>query len=159
MDDHPDAWLTLTEAAARSGYTREAIRQRIRRHKLPASKGNDGQVRVRARDLADLPPPGLSTHDPGQTADVTTDAALAVLLATVDDLRTTVDNLRTTMVTTADKALVDHGRAERAEAQAIAEAARATRAEARLAAAEIALAEARTPWAVRIIRAWRRSQE
>lgn len=160
MDVPPDGWLTLSEAAARTGHTREAIRQRIRRGSLPASKGNDGQLRVQARDLADLPPPGVSAADPGQPENATTDATAAVLLATLVDLRTTVDDLRTTLAATVDKAqadrLADHGRAERAEAQATAEAARAILAENRLATVEAALAEARTPWAVRVIRAWRR---
>jgi hypothetical protein len=31
--------LTLTEAAARTGYSRDALRQRIRRGKLSTSKG------------------------------------------------------------------------------------------------------------------------
>ena len=52
--------LTLTEAAARTGYSRDALRQRIRRGKLSASKGNDGQIRIHARDLGDLPPADLS---------------------------------------------------------------------------------------------------
>ena len=160
MDVPPDTWLTLTEAAARTGHTRDAIRQRIRRRSLPATKGNDGQLRVQARDLADLPPPDMSADDPGQPANVTPDATPGVLLATLADLRTTVDDLRTTLAATLDKAradhLADHGRAERAEAQAAAEATRANTLEVRLAVAEAALAEARTPWAVRVIRAWRR---
>lgn len=102
----------------------------------------------------------MSADDPGQPGGTTMDATPDVLLATLDDLRTTVDDLRTTLVATVDKALADrladHGRAERAEAQAAAEATRATTAESRLAAAEAALAEARTPWAVRVIRAWRK---
>ena len=108
----------------------------------------------------DLPPPDVSAVDPGQPGNATADATAAVLLATLVDLRTTVDDLRTTLAATVDKAhadrLVDHGRAERAEAQTAAAADRATLAENRLAAAEAALAEARTPWAVRVIRAWRR---
>src|SRR4051794_10656258 len=48
------SWPTLTEAAARSGYTREALRLRVRRGKLRAVKGNDGVTR--------LDPTGL---DPG----------------------------------------------------------------------------------------------
>ena len=160
MDVPPDTWLTLTEAAARTGHTRDAIRQRIRRRSLPATKGNDGQLRVQARDLADLPPPDMSVDDPGQPANVTPDAAPDVLPATLDDLRTTVDDLRTTLAATLDKSradhLADHGRAERAEAKAAAEATRANTLEVRLAVAEAALAEARTPWAIRVIRAWRR---
>jgi hypothetical protein len=166
MDDHPDSWLTLTEAAERTGHTREAIRARIRRGSLPATKGNDGQLRVQARDLADLAPPDEATdaamdgHGPEEDAAV--DATAAVLLSTVAGLRTAVDELRTTLAATVDKALADrvadHGRAERAEAQVVAERERTTLAETRLATTEAALAEARTPWAVRVIRAWRRSE-
>lgn len=150
MDVPPDGWLTLTEAAARTRYTREAIRQRVRRGSLPAIKGNDGQLRVQTRDLDDMPPPDATTDDPGQMNGATTDATVVVLLATMVDLRTTLD-------ATMDKALFNHGRAERAEAQAAAEATRASMAEAQLAAAVAALAEARTPWVVRVVRAWRQN--
>lgn len=98
---------------------------------------HDGQLRVRARDLADLPPLDVSGADPGQHDGAALNATLDVLAATVADLR------------------ADHGRAERAEAQAAAESARADAAEARLTAAESALAEARQPWIVRVIRAMR----
>lgn len=155
-------WLTLTEAAARSGHSREALRQRVRRGKLRSQKGNDGVLRVHAAELADLPPPEDSSEDNGASLDDRQDAVEAVLRSTMDDLRATVDNLRTDLErtrTALDKAqadrLDDHGRAERAEAQAAAEAARAETAERRLAAAEAALAEARTPWAVRLVRAIR----
>src|SRR3954468_17881393 len=57
------SWPTLTEAAARSGYTREALRLRVRRRKLRAIKGNDGVVRIDPVGLADLPPPDLSGED------------------------------------------------------------------------------------------------
>src|SRR3954453_12024747 len=147
--------LTLTEAAARTGYSRDALRQRIRRGKLSASKGNDGQIRVHARDLGDLPPADPSVDDQGQVDDANMDVALDVLRATVDDLRTDLGRTRTAL----DKALVDrlndHGRAERAEAQAEADSARAAAAEARLAPAEAALVEARTPLVLRVIRAFR----
>lgn len=109
--------LTLTEAAARTGYSRDALRQRIRRGKLNASKGNDGQIRVHARDLGDLPPAELSVDDQGQVDDTSLVVALDVLRATVDDLRTDLERTRTAL----DNALVDrmndHGRAERTEAR------------------------------------------
>ena len=148
--------LTLTEAAARTGHTREALRQRIRRGSLPATKGNDGQLRISIRDLDDLAPPDAITDDPGQPDDATTDAALAVLVATMADLRADLIRTRSTLDVAQADLLADRLRAERAEAQAGAEAARATVAETRLAAAEAALAEARTPWAVRVISAWRK---
>lgn len=47
VDDHFERpWPTLTDAAASTGYTREALRQRVLRGKLKAMRGNDG------RDLA-----------------------------------------------------------------------------------------------------------
>lgn len=171
MDVPPDGWLTLTEAAERTGHTREAIRARIRRGSLPASKGNDGQFRVQARDLADLAPPDAAMAGHGQEEAAAGNVTMAGLLSTVAGLRAAMDEMRTTLAATMDKALADrvadHGRAERAEAQAAAERERAAMAETRLAAAEAALAErqaaaeaalaeARTPWAVRVIRAWRR---
>ncbi len=148
-------WLTLTEAAGRTGYSRDALRQRIRRGKLSANKGNDGQLRVQARDIGDLPPADLSVDDQEQADNASMDVALNVLRATLDDLRTDLVRTRTAL----DKALVDrltdHGRAERAEAQAAADSARAAVAEARLAAAEAALVETRTPLVLRVIRAFR----
>ncbi len=134
-----DGQLTLTEAAARCGYTRAALRARIRRKSLSAVKGNDGQYRLQARDVDDLPPPDDGQHD---------DAAMDILSSTVAGLQAALD------LATAGH-LADHGRAERAEAQAMAEASRAAVAEARLAAAEAALVEARQPWIVRVIRAVR----
>lgn len=158
---HPPigSWLTLTDAAARSGHSREALRQRIRRGNLRARKGNDGQLRVQARDLADLPTPDVSADDPGQTPDAYVDAityaTLDVLVATVADLRTDLGRMRTALDKALDDRLIDCGRAERAEAQMAAEARRADAAEARLVAAEAALTEARLPWIVRVVRAIR----
>ena len=121
----PDAlWLTLTDAAAHSGHTREALRQRIRRGSLHAIEGNDGQLRVQARDLADLPPPDPSGADPGQHDGTALDLAVDALAATVADLRADLERTRTTLDTAMDGRMVDRGRAERAEAQAASEAAR-----------------------------------
>lgn len=151
--------LTLTEAAAHTGYTREALRQRIRRGSLAATKGNGGILRIHRRDLDDLPPPDQSTDDQednqGQAGETAMDAALAVLTATVVDLRADLIHMRTTLDTAQADRLVDHGRAAQAEAHAAAEAARATVAETRLAKVEAELVQARTPWAVRVIAAWR----
>ena len=163
----PDGqWLTLTDAAARCGHTREALRQRVRRGNLRVIKGNDGRLRIHARDLTDLPPPDVSADDPGQTpdttrdatgddpgqhGDATVDATLDILAATLADLART----RTVLDVVQADHLADRGRAERAEAQAAAEARRADAAEARLAAAEAALTEARLPWIVRVVRAMR----
>ena len=154
-----DDWLTLTEAAARTGHTREALRQRVRRKKLPATMGNDKVLRVHARDLADLPPLDESTDDPGHVQDATVGVALDSMAATLAVLRTDLVQARTALDTALANRLADHGRAERAEERAKAEADRAAAAEARLARVEAELAEVRTLWIVRIIRAWRQRGE
>lgn len=163
MDNPPDSpWLTLTEAAARTGHSREALRLRVRRGKLRAQEGrNDDPVRVNIRDLEDLRPPMTrSDHPVDRPIDqwalaVTTDMTLDMLAVTMDDLRTDLVKARTDLDKAQADRLVDHGRAERAEAHAAAEAGRAAAAEARLAVVEAALAEVRTPWAIRVIAAWR----
>jgi hypothetical protein len=72
-------WPTLTAAARSTGYSRDALRQRIRRGKLRAIKGNrDGLIRIDPTDLADLPPPG-TTDDQEVDEDVSTDLAMGVL--------------------------------------------------------------------------------
>lgn len=158
MDDHgqpPDGWLTLTEAAARTGHTREALRQRVRRNTLLHMKGNDRVVRVHVRDLADLPPPDESTVGPGQPEGTTASVTLDVLTTFVADLRADLMQARTALdVAMADR-LAAHGRAERAEERAAAVIDRVTRAEARADRAEAALIDAQIPWVERIIRAWR----
>jgi hypothetical protein len=160
MSGDDSGWLTLTEAAVRSGHTRESLRQRVRRGRLRSQRGNDGQLRISERDVADLPPP--SAADQGRPGTSAVGVTPDVLMVALDDLRSAMNDLRQDLERTrsaldaalADR-LVDRGRAERAEARAEAEAARAAASEARLAAVEAALAEARTPWAVRVIRAFR----
>ena len=39
-----DPWLTLSEAAQRSGLAREAIRTRARRGQITSRKGNRGEL-------------------------------------------------------------------------------------------------------------------
>ena len=148
-------WLTLTEAAIHSGYSRDAIRQRIRRGTLKATKGNGGQLRVQARDLDDLPPPDTSPDDQGRPEDRSAELAMDVLRTTVDELRIDLERTRTTLDAAQTDRLNDRGRAERAEAQAKAQEDRAAVAEARLTASEAALAEAQTPLLLRVIRAVR----
>lgn len=144
-------WLTLTEAAAKTGYSREALRLRVRRGKLKAQKGNDGTIRVDPAELATLQSSDVSTDDQEDVQDITLD----VLAAAMADLRTDLDRTRTALETAQSDRLVDRGRAERAEAEAIAERARAERGEARIAVLEAALDEARIPWLIRVIRAIR----
>ena len=72
-------WLSLTEAAQRSGLAREAIRARARRNLIPSQKGNRGELLVQlSADL--LAGDGQGTA--GSPADVVTD-----LLAEAADLR------------------------------------------------------------------------
>lgn len=154
MDDpgHPPTgpeWLTLTEAAARSGYSRDALRQRVRRGSLASQRRNtDGQIVVRAADLADMPPAeSVSPVDQGQAGDATEVVALAVLRETVDDLRSTLADLtadlgrtRTALDNAHAASLVDRGRAERAEAEAAAAAGRAASGETAAAEAQASAA-------------------
>src|SRR3954452_14427374 len=98
------SWPTLTEAAVRSGYTREALRLRVRRGKLRAVKGNDGVTRIDPAGLADLPPPELSGEDDQGRPDDTE------IVQTTDDLALTVDVLRSSL----DRALDDLGQARSA---------------------------------------------
>lgn len=162
-DPGQPTWQTLTQAAASTGHSREALRQRVRRGTLAATRGNDGQLRVNGRDLADLPPPdAATTDDQGQPGDDAITLAMDVLRSTVDDLRSTLDNTQQALDSArlsldkmqADR-LDDHGRAERATALAEAEGVRAARAEARADQAEAALAQARTPLVIRLIQAIR----
>ena len=170
MAGHPEQssedWLTLRQAAARTGLTKDAIRHRVRRRTLAFSKSNDGVVRVSARDLADLPPPDPTDAGQGQaTTPATppaTDTTMADLTAALAGLGTSLErtlaDLGRTMADLDDARtgqVASHGRAERAEAEAAAFKDRAEAAEARAAGVELALAEARTPWAVKVIRALR----
>ncbi|WP_140886678.1 hypothetical protein [Muricoccus nepalensis] len=101
--------------------------------------------------------------DQGQPVDEPRGMVVDFLQATVADLRTTVNNLgqqlekaRTALDAAQVDRLNDRGRAERAEAQAVASSERAAAAEARLATMEASLAEAMTPLLIRVIRAVRR---
>lgn len=139
-----DEMLTLTQAAEVTGYSREAIRLRVRRGKLRSIKGNDGITRVYRTDLSDLPPQDDPQDDHpdnhGPSVEEIIAAATGDLRTTVDDLRVQRDRLQAALDRVqaerdrvqADR-LVDHGRAAAAEAQAAAETARAERAEALLA--------------------------
>ena len=147
--------LTLTEAAARSGHTRIAIRQRVRRGSLPATKGNDGVVRLRTADVDGLPPPDVAGDDHDQPEAEAMGVALDVLRSTVDDLRSDRDRMRTALDETRDELAAERLRAALAEERTMAATARTTVAEARLAMAEAALAEARVPLVLRIMGAIR----
>jgi len=157
------SWPTLTEAAARCGYTREALRLRVRRGKLRAIKGNDGVTRIDPAGLADLPPPDLSGDDQGRPEEAETPPSTDDHALTVDVLRASLDRAlddlgqaRSALDKAQEERLVDRGRAERAEASLEAEKGRAAGLEARVTSLEAALDEARLPWVVRVVRAVRR---
>ena len=157
MDDRPghvsDLWPTLTEAASRTGHTREALRQRVRRGKLRAVKGNDGIVRLDARDLADLPALDATTDD--QAAE--SGSSLDVLVTTLADLRTDLDRTRSALDEALADRLVDRGRAEKAEAERAAATARTSVVEAELVATRQELERERQALLTELRRpAWRR---
>ena len=120
----------LTEAAERTGLTVEAIRQRVKRGKLEAVKGNDGLLRVRltTADLAGIDRSSTGRVQPVMTGQATHDDQLNKALQDAAEAR-------------GEAAALRH-RAERAEAEAVAERARATQAEREREVARIAAAAA-----------------
>ena len=155
--------LTLTEAAARSGHTRIALRQRVRRGTLPSIKGNDGVVRIRAADVDGLPPPDAATDDQDQPEAEAVAAALDAMRQAMDDTRadrdrawSSLDHVRSDLEAARSSLAAESLRAALAEEKAMAATTRTAMAEARLAAAEAALAEARVPLLLRVIAALRR---
>jgi septal ring factor EnvC (AmiA/AmiB activator) len=90
-----DKLYLLTEAAELTGTTVETIRQRIKRRKLYAVKGNDGRVRVRLTDadIAALKTGQLTSQPTGQT--VEDSSAIKALEAHVQTLREQLEQQRT----------------------------------------------------------------
>ncbi len=127
----------LTDAAERTGLTVEAIRQRIKRGKLEAVKGNDGMLRVRLT-TADLE--ALDRSSPGRAAPTAAgqpvnDDRLLKALQEAAEARGEAVALR-------ERAEMAEARAERAEAETATERARAAQAEREREAARIAAAAA-----------------
>ena len=147
--------LTLTAAATRSGHTRAALRQRVRRGTLSAVKGNDGILRVRSEDIDGLPPSEATTDDHEQPEDPMV-MAMDILRTNADELRDDRDRAVSSLDATRDELTAERLRAALAEERAGAAVAQAVAAEARLAAAEAALAEAHVPLVLRVIAALRR---
>lgn len=156
MFDHGQSWPSLSDAARLTGYSREALRTRVRRGKLRAVKGNDGVTRLDPAGLTDLPPPEVTEGDHGRPEGSEDDLPTGDQGLTVADLWVDLGQARSDLAKANADHLVAHGRAERAEAEAKAANARVADLEARLAAAETALGEARLPWVVRVVRAIRR---
>src|SRR3954454_7447284 len=70
-----EPWVTLSEAASRTGRHVDAVRSLVRRRKLPARKNNAGQW------LVQLPTEAVTQPD------IVTDGAVTELLAEVAELR------------------------------------------------------------------------
>ena len=78
-DEQP--WLTLSEAASRTGRHIDSLRSLVRRRKLPARKGNNGQW------LVQLPASVAQFDIANDTADLANDTAVTELLTEVTELR------------------------------------------------------------------------
>ncbi len=158
-----DRLYDLPEAAKLTGLTVDALRKRASRGKLEHVKGNDGTVRVRLTAAAlDAIHREGSSHslDVSGLAELHERAARAEGEAvTLRDSLARVQQQADTAAATAEVRLEALNAAlvqtAVAEERMVAAASRAAAAEVRLAMVEVALAEARTPWTVRIIRAWR----
>jgi hypothetical protein len=70
FDDEAEVNLTLTDAAARSGYSRDHLARLVRQHRIPNS-GRRGAPRVRLRDLPIRPGVTIEPDAAGDDADLT----------------------------------------------------------------------------------------
>lgn len=77
--DEAAPWVTLSEAASRTGRHIDGVRSLVRRRKLPARKNNAGQWMVQ------LPPEAMA--QPDLAHDTGIDAAIGELRAEVTELR------------------------------------------------------------------------
>src|SRR3954453_11590771 len=118
MFDHGQSWPSLSEAAKLTGYSREALRTRVRRGKLRAVKGNDGITRLDPAGLTDLPPPDVTEVDHGRPGGSEDDLPTGDQGLTMADLWDHLGQARSDLVKANADHLVAHGRAERAEAEA-----------------------------------------
>jgi DNA-binding transcriptional MerR regulator len=133
------SWLTLSEAAERSGLHKEALRARAKRKQLPSQRNNLGQILV-------MLPPDLLTLAQGAAQGVAQGIAhgqVEQLVELVRDLEQELAEVRANAQADLAKAV-----AERDAAREVAEA-RVAAAERLVAELQAMLAEARRPW-------WRR---
>ena len=86
MDELP--WLTLSEAAERTGLSRETIRSRVRRGLLPFRRNNRGELVVQ---VVQVPVQVPAFEHAAPAAD---DTELTTLRETVADLSAEVADLR-----------------------------------------------------------------
>jgi hypothetical protein len=68
-DNNEASWLTLTEAAQRSGLPRETVRSRARRGLIPSRKGNRGELLVQLTAVIAAPDRGTTAVDTTVIAD------------------------------------------------------------------------------------------
>jgi len=143
------ALVTLTEAAARTGYSRAALKQRVQRGRLPAIKGNDGVLRVRVADLDCLPP--MSPQSPDDTE---TEALQhpALFLSVLDRLRDDAVSSGMILEQARKEAEEARGHVARLEERLTAAGQREGELRARLDRAEATIAELQRPWLARL---WR----
>ena len=148
----------LTEAAERTGLTVEAIRQRIKRGRLEAVKGNDGLLRVRltSADMETFNRSMTSHKTPTMTGQATEDDRLANALQAAAAAQGEAAALREAIGRERERADKAEARADQTEAERDATRAEAVRAQVAAASAEgeakglrLALEEARRPF-------WRR---
>jgi chromosome segregation ATPase len=135
---------TLAEASEITGLSTEALRLRIKRGKLSAERGNDGQPRVRITDaeredfarLLARRKSTLTRHAPTSTRQgADNDNGISMLGGVVDALRERAEWAE-------GETAAERARADRAEAEAATERARAAQAEREREAARIAAAAA-----------------
>src|SRR4051794_24321001 len=86
--DEAEPWVTLSEAASRTGRHIDAVRSLVRRRKLPARKNNSGQWLVQLpAGMAELTETSTSLTASASAHDTTGDTATGELLAEVTELR------------------------------------------------------------------------
>jgi chromosome segregation ATPase len=142
---------TLAEASELTGLSTEALRLRIKRGKLVAERGNDGQPRVRItdaerEDFARLLARRQSTLIRQYAGDANTikmlEAAAAALHERAARAEAEATALRERAERAEGQAEAERTRGERAEAEAAAERTRAAQAEREREAAKVTAAEA-----------------
>src|SRR3954454_19794606 len=79
-----EPWVTLSEAASRTGRHVDAVRSLVRRRKMLARKNNAGQWMVQVPAVAEVAA-SMTQYDRGH--DAASDSATGELLAEVTELR------------------------------------------------------------------------
>ena len=149
--DEATPWVTLSEAASLTGRHIDAVRSLVRRRKLPARKGNNGQWLVQVP--ASAPQSSVGRGAVG-------DAAITELLAEVAELREALAKAIAEAKAASDiaEARVDAANARGDAANARFDAANASAKALRELADQLTaeLADARRSWLERLIAALRR---